>query len=156
MTAAAPTESLTIPTRLFGPLTVRPELCVRFPDGLLGFAGERRFVLLPAAADGVYWLQSVEEPGLAFLVADPFPAYPGYAVDLEDDDPALGAATPPLVLAIVTLPRPGVPGGATANLRGPLVIDLEGRTGRQLVLADVPWSTQEPYALPAQPTGGTR
>ena len=144
-------RTLTIATRLFGPLTVSPEVCIAFPDGLLGFAGERRFVLLPAAQEGLYWLQSVEESGLAFLLADPFPAFPGYVVDLGGDAPAADSAegaTPPLVLAIVTLPR-AAGERPTANLQGPVVIDLAARRGRQRVLPATGHGTQEPLALEA-------
>ena len=148
-------RTLTIPTRLFGPLTVSSEVCIAFPDGLLGFAGERRFVLLPAAQEGLYWLQSAEESGLAFLLVDPFPAFPGYVVDLGDGAPAGGDpdATPPLVLAIVTLPR-AAGGRPTANLQGPVVIDLVARRGRQTVLPASGHGTQEPLELEALANAG--
>ncbi len=141
---------LTVPSLLFGPLQVRPEACITFRDGLLGFAGERRFILLPSAAEGIFWLQSVEDGTLAFLLVDPFLVAPDFTLELPGDEPASDLAA----LAIVTLSRsPEEP--CTANLQAPLVLDLAARTGRQVILADAPHGTRWPVDLRAQ-LAGTR
>ena len=80
----SPDAPVIVASRLFGPLSVRPDAFITFPDGLPGFAGERRFILLPAAPEGVYWLQSADEGSVAFLLVDPFPVFPEYAVELPD------------------------------------------------------------------------
>lgn len=144
---APPVERLRVASRLFGPIDVPAEACLTFPNGLLGFAGERRFVLLPAAAEGIYWLQCVEDGGLTFLLVDPFPIFPGYAVDVPDHWTDR-RPVPPLVLAIVTLARGDEP--CTANLQAPLVLDLATRTGRQLILGDERYSVREPFDLRAR------
>jgi flagellar assembly factor FliW len=52
------------------------------------------------------------------------------------------------VLAIVTLP--GAPGEeASVNLRAPVILDPEGRSGRQVVLRDDRLGVREPLALAA-------
>lgn len=149
MTAsAAPIElldTLLVPSRLFGPLRVPASAPIRFPDGMLGFGGDRRFVLLPAESDGLFWLQSVEEGALAFLLADPFPLCPGYIVELAGEEPV----PPPLVLCIVTLPR-AAGETATINLQAPVVLDLERRSGRQLILNDPSRDTRHPFDLAAR------
>lgn len=141
-TVAAPQPAaLTIPTRLFGPLTVPPDSCITFPDGLPGFGGVRRFVLLPSVGAGLYWMQSVDDGSLVFLTVDPFRVVPGYAFQVPDGgDPETVA-----VLAIVTLGPKGGP--CTANLRGPLVIDFAARRGRQLVQTEAPWDVLHPVDL---------
>ncbi len=131
-----------VASRLFGPLTVQPESFITFQDGLPGFAGERRFILLPAAPDGVFWLQSVEDGSVAFLLVDPFPVFPEYAVDLPDED----GETPPMVLAVVTLSR-DEDEPCTANLQAPVLLDLERRTGRQTILADAGYGARHPFNL---------
>jgi flagellar assembly factor FliW len=140
---------LTVASRLFGPLTVRAEALLSFPKGMPGFAGERRFVLLPAASSGVYWLQSADEGTMAFLLVDPFPVFPGYAVELPD---VSDSDAPPLVLAVVTLPRE-TDDRCTANLQAPVVLDLTRRTGRQVILAEAGYGPKHPFDLRARLAG---
>lgn len=143
--AAPAGETLFIASRLFGPLTVPRSDVIVMPEGMLGFAGERRFIMLPAAPDGIFWLQSIDEGGLVFLLVDPFIYFPGYVVDLPDTpDPAPGEEV--AVLAIVTLPR-GDTDMCTANLQGPLVIHFPTRVARQVVLPDSHYHTKHPLDL---------
>lgn len=133
-----------VASRLFGPLDVPLDECYTMPEGMLGFAGERRFVLLPAAAEGIYWFQSVDDGALIFVVIDPFQLLPGYEVDLPDL-PDHGAAHT-IVLTIVTLPRDR--GDAcTTNLQAPLVFDMRDRSARQVVVQDPRYHTRHPVDL---------
>jgi flagellar assembly factor FliW len=150
------TAPRTIATRLFGDLDVPDDAIFRFPDGLPAFDAQREFALLPAAREGTWWLQSTEEPGLAFLLADPFRVKPGYAVDLSPGDAralALEAPEDALVLAVVVLPADrGAP--ATVNLRAPVVLNLATRTGRQVVSRSEADSMAHPADLAALPSRG--
>ncbi len=135
---------LRVASRLFGPIEVPATECYAMPEGMLGFAGERRFVLLPAAAKGIFWFQSVDDGALVFLVVDPFEFFPGYAVELPDV-PERGQEDV-IVLTIVTLPRDkGEP--CTTNLQAPLVFDLRDRTTRQTLLTDPRWHTRHALNL---------
>lgn len=129
---------------ILGTLQASPEHLFTFPAGLTGLPERKRWVLVQAGRAGFWWLQSLDEAGLAFLLADPFPAFPHYAVELGAGDlAALGAASPAdvVALAVVTLPgRPGAP--CVANLQGPIVLDLSTRRGRQVVIADSPFGTR--------------
>ena len=138
-------ESLAVASRLFGPLRVPAEDIILMPEGMLGFAGERRFVMLPAAPEGVFWLQSLDDGGLIFLLVDPFLFFPDYMVDSpEVPEPAPGEKIG--VLSIVTLPRAaGEP--CTVNLQGPLIIQSPGRVARQVILADPRYHTRHSFDL---------
>lgn len=117
------------------------------PEGMLGFAGERRFVLLPAAAKGIFWFQSVDDGALVFLVIDPFEFFPEYTVELPDlPEPGEEHV---LVLTIVTLPRQKGE-ACTTNLQAPLVFDLRDRTARQMLLPDPRWHTRHAVELRAR------
>jgi flagellar assembly factor FliW len=129
---------------LFGPLDVVLDECYTMPEGMLGFAGERRFVLLPAASSGIYWFQSVDDGSLIFLVVDPFELAPGYEVDLPELPETSRQHV--VILTIVTLPRQkGDP--CTTNLQAPLILDLRDRTARQVVLQDPRYHTRHPVDL---------
>lgn len=138
-----------VDSALLGPLTVAEDEVLRFRKGLFGLPDCRSFVLLPADREGLYWLQSVDHAELAFLLADPFEFFDGYSAEVTPADlQELGAgdASEVAVLAIVTLPesRDGKP---TANLQGPLAMNLGGRSGKQLALQDERFGTRCAFDL---------
>ena len=106
--AAPVTRVQRVSSDLLGTLAVAAEAVFTFEAGLFGFPECRRFALVPAGRPGLYWLQSLEHTALAFLLADPFPHFPDYAVELGAADRAeLGVheAGEVAVLCVVTLPR---------------------------------------------------
>ena len=121
-----------------------PELV--FPTGLPGFPGERRFALVRWGAEGPYSLMvDLDDPEVRFLVMPPYLFFPDYVVDLDDAVAArvhLERAEDCLLLVIVTLGS--TPEEATANLLGPIVINLQTREGVQAVLAESGYSTRVP------------
>ncbi len=143
-------EMLAVASPVLGPLEIAPADVRTFPHGLLGFPECRRFALLAIdGRGGMYWLQSIEHPALAFLLVDPFRLVDDYVVEISDLDRHELAADDPaevLVLAILTLPeRPGAP--CTANLQGPVAVNLRTGVGRQLVLADARNGVRTPVDL---------
>jgi flagellar assembly factor FliW len=124
----APDAPLTVDSKLLGAIEVPATALYEFPAGLVGFESYRRFALVPAGRTGVYWLQSIDEPGLAFVLADPFQVADDYHADVPDAElTALGAGG-------VTLGGAGQE--ATANLRAPVVFNVTTRRARQVVLPD--------------------
>ena len=145
---ARPAAATTIASDVLGPLTVPPSSVIRFPAGLFGFPECRAFVLVPSARDGIYWLQSADHPSLAFVLVDPFAVTTGFAVDLQPADLAeldAGEASAIAVLAIVTLPRPGE--RPTANLQGPLALNLAAGLGKQLAAADTGFGLRHEFEI---------
>lgn len=143
-----------VETDRFGELDVPDDRVLTCPDGLPGFPDAHRFALVDvrdASEDAVgvfYWVQSIDDPSLAFLSAVPWPFFPTYEPELgEDDQELLGIeqVEDALVLCLLTVKRDE--GVVTANLLGPLVINQRNRTARQVVLVDSEYETQVP--LPA-------
>lgn len=131
-----------IETTRFGQLEVDDHKIIQVKDGLLGFPNRRRFALIQTSPDPVFfWLQSVDDPNLAFVVCDPLEFVPDYQVPIRADDlRALGMRdlTDNQVLVIVNK----ADGFLTANLLGPLVIGATSLQGRQMVLSDRKYSTR--------------
>jgi flagellar assembly factor FliW len=128
---------------------------ITFDEGLLGFADARRFALLRTEDPGLFWLQSLEHEPLAFLLLDPFHFYEGYTVELDPADTAELQARGPgeiAVLAIVTLPASPAE-GCTANLTGPIALNLGQGRGKQVILRDSAYSVREPVDLEAARRG---
>lgn len=136
--------SIVVASEVLGPLSVPADSVLTFPTGLFGFPECRRFALVPAGREGLFWLQSLEHSTLAFLLADPFQFFAGYAVELSASDHAelcTDGTDDVAVLAIVTLPQSR---GAqpTANLQGPVALNLRAGVGRQLAIADGEWGVR--------------
>ncbi|HEX7095264.1 MAG TPA: flagellar assembly protein FliW, partial [Acidimicrobiales bacterium] len=146
-----------IESEKLGELEIDESTVLEFPQGLLGFGDARRFALIDTHDTGVYfWLQSLDDPALAFLAAIPWPFFPDYEFDLPDadrdalglqepDDPAEVGDGNPMVLCLLTVDPSATQ--ITANLLGPLVINTQTRIGRQVVLADYDFTTRAPLAV---------
>jgi flagellar assembly factor FliW len=147
--AIAHDEPLVIASDVLGPLTVGRAELLRFPQGLYGFPECHGWVLVPTKREGLFWLQSTQHAPLAFLLVDPFTHFPGYAVDLSAADLGrVGTSEPSeiVVLAVVTVgSRDGAP--PTANLQGPVVLNMRAREGFQIVLSVEGYGTREPFTI---------
>jgi flagellar assembly factor FliW len=151
--AAAPTPIETeylVHSDLLGDFTILSTSAIDFPSGLLGFPECRRFALVRGGTDSAYWLQSLDHAALVFLLVDPFPHFADYSIDLPAAELAeLGASSPAdlAVLAIVTLPPPGLDARPTANLQGPVAVNLRERRGKQIVSGDTDFGVRCPFDL---------
>jgi flagellar assembly factor FliW len=156
MTATAVTPEPTrvlIDSIVLGSVEVAEESVFVFPNGLHGFETHTRFALIPAARDSLFWLQSLFDRDVVFLLIDPFVAAPGFAVDLGlAERTALGLEHPSdvLVLAIVTLPG-GTADAPTANLRGPIVLNARKQCAQQVMSAVAGHDVRTPIDLNALP-----
>lgn len=137
---------MTIHTSRFGAVSISNEDIIQFPEGLLGFNELRRFVLLDDPADEIFaWLQSCEEPGIAFPILEPELFTTKYNVSLTKHDlESLGLQSKDgtRFFTIVTIPQD--PTQMTANLKAPIVINVATRTARQCVLQDNSLNIREP------------
>lgn len=127
---------MNIDTTRFGKIEIGAAELIMMKGSILGFEHLKRFVLLiHDAKTPLCWLQSVDDPSVAFVVANPRLIKPDYnpvifAGDREfldmknNDDIAL--------LAIVTVRSS--PFRVTANLRAPLLINAAKRMANQVVL----------------------
>ncbi len=126
-----------IDTARFGPLDIDPQAILRFQPGLLAFETWNEYVLVDVPENPDFkWLQSTEEPGLAFLLVDPFVVKPEYRIELQAEMMGkLNICQPEdvLIYTIVSVPAGGFR-EATTNLIGPLVINWREKQGSQLVL----------------------
>lgn len=131
-----------IETTRFGRVEIDGSRVITFREGLLGFPAHRRFALIQTTDEAVFlWMQSVDDPALAFLVCDPLAFVPDYQVQIRTDDVKaleLQDLTDCRVLAIVNK----ADGHLTANLLGPLVIGAHSLLAKQLVLSDKRYNTR--------------
>lgn len=134
----AKNEMKLIESRL-GPREIRLDKVIRFPRGLIGFELQREFTLLQIREESpLLILQSMEDPSLGLLVADPFAFTSEYNLSIGDADQELlqaKSAADLAVLVTVSIP-PGKPEQAALNLIGPILINHHARVGLQVPQTD--------------------
>ena len=133
-----------VPTTRFGLIEVAEDRVITFAKGLLGFSDYTRFCLLEPGEDACFfWLQSVEQPDLAFVVTDPSFFVRDYTVPIrEDQAESIGIKAIEDAQVFVIVNKVG--DQLTGNLQGPLIIETSSCRGQQIVLADRRWTTREP------------
>jgi flagellar assembly factor FliW len=88
-------------------------------------------------------LQACDRPDLAFVVCDPRLFIPEYVVPVKLEELSQIGLTDPSAAQVFTIVNK-VDGMLTGNLQGPLIINVESRQARQLVLSDKRYSTRHP------------
>lgn len=137
---------MVIHTSRFGAVSLTSDDVIHFPEGLLGFNELRRFVLLDDPTDEIFaWLQSCEEPGIAFPLLEPELFATGYKIQLTKHDLEIlqmPNAEGVRYFTIITIPQD--PTQMTANLKAPIAINVDKRVARQCVLQDNSLAIREP------------
>lgn len=133
-----------IQTSRFGRMTVDDERVMTFPRGLLGFPDHSRFALIQTGEENYFfWLQSVDDPNLAFVVTDPTIFFKDYDVPVrEETSTELRLSDPNFVQCFVICNKVGE--WLTGNLLGPIVVNAQNRLATQVVLTEKKWTTRQP------------
>jgi flagellar assembly factor FliW len=138
-------------TTRFGVIEIADDRVITFPKGLLGFPAQKRYCLLEPGDDACFfWLQSLDEPSLAFVITDPSLFVGDYSVPIREEqmkELSLEKLEDAQVFCIVNK----IDDQLTGNLQGPLVINTLTRVGDQLVLAEKRWTTRHPLVKVARP-----
>lgn len=137
---------MVVNTTRFGSIEIAREDVLTFSEGLLGFNDLENFVLLDDPNDEIFaWLQSCDEASIAFPVLEPELFEDNYSLKLSKTDlDSLQAkdTTGLRSFCIITIPED--PARMTANLKAPVVVNLEKRVARQCVLQDNKLEIREP------------
>jgi flagellar assembly factor FliW len=123
----------------FGTFDVPRESLLTFPSGLLGFPEWTSYVILDHDTDAPFkWLHCTEEASLAFVVIDPALFNQNFQVTISPEArfEVEGSETDELSLAVILTIPSDDPSAMTANLRGPLLMNLRTRRCKQLVLSE--------------------
>ena len=129
-----------INSRLFGEIDIDGEKIIRFEKGLIGFDEYVNYAIIfdseRETKGGIMWLQSMDEPTLAFPVIDPTMIYDDYNPVVEDEWLAPIGEIKDMediyVLAVMTVPSDLTK--MTANLKAPLIINTDTRKGCQIIV----------------------
>lgn len=128
-----------------GTVEIEEKDIISFPEGLPAFEEEKRFVIIPVEAEGpFYYMQSVDNRELCFMLADPFVFFPNYEIKLgEEEEKKIKAEADGKNLAVfVILTVPEDYRLTTANLLAPLIINTREKIGLQFVAVDSDYNTK--------------
>ncbi len=118
---------------------VNPDAVFNFPEGLVGFEELHRYTVFhEEGKPTVFWLQSLDDPQLAFSIVPPEMVDVQYEIELSDEDCKLiDLQDPAEAQVVVILYRDGADGGKiAANTRSPLVLNTRSRLGMQKILRE--------------------
>ncbi|MCL5105760.1 MAG: flagellar assembly protein FliW [Armatimonadetes bacterium] len=135
-----------VETTRFGELEVEESSIIKMPKGPIGFESYTDFVVIEHRPDTEFrWLQSAEDPTLAFVVVDPSKFFTEYEIEISDSDVDklhLTSEADATVLVIVTIAEAGKE--ITANLAAPVIINSKELIGTQIVVQDSRYSVKTP------------
>lgn len=132
-----------VQTYLFGEIEVDPAKVITFPNGLVGFENDKRFMLAHESGQGEaasYTLQSLDNPNVAFQIVDPAAIGFHYELKLTDAETALlqtPSAEDLVVMLILFKPESEKARGIAANIRAPLILNTKARVALQKPIEQV-------------------
>lgn len=128
-----------VKTRFFGEVDLPEEKILTFERGLMGFERYRRYTILydceKEGQNNISWLQSVEEPDLAFPVINPQIVKADYNPIVEDELlQGMGEITEENLVILLVMTVPSDIQEMTVNMKAPLIINADSRKGVQLIV----------------------
>lgn len=134
----------TINTR-FGLVEYDPDNLLHFPAGMIGLPHLHDFIVMPNQKEGpLFWIQSVDDPDIAFVMADPTNFFLDYVVmpdDSEREVLQIAAEDDCYILAVVTVPPDQ---NITLNLSAPILFAPKTNRAIQVILDDPKYQTKTP------------
>lgn len=128
-------------TRLFGEIDIEDDKIIHLENGMIGFPNMQKFALIFDEEKGdeakIMWLQSMDEPEMAFPVMRPELVMPEYNPTVNDEvlEP-LGTMTDENIFVVVTLTAVADVKKNSVNLKAPIIINTETRKGCQIIVED--------------------
>jgi flagellar assembly factor FliW len=138
----------TIHTR-FGEVEYDENNLLHFPAGMIGFPNLHHFIVMPNKKEGpLFWIQSVDDPDIAFILTDPTNFFLDYAVipessernilHIEEEDECF-------VLSVVTVPPDQ---NITINLSAPILYAPKTNRAIQVILENTNYKPKTPLPAP--------
>ncbi len=119
---------------------------IRFPGGLPGFENARKFIIMSVPEhQPFHWMECVDEGNtIRFAIINPLSFRPDYQPKIKKEELASLNINDPkelLLYVIVTLRSPLME--STANLMGPLFINIREKVGKQIIIENDAYSLRE-------------
>lgn len=133
----------------YAPIATQKPKVLHFPSGILGFSDSKDFMIFDHDQNPNFkWLQAVEDASLSFIVMDPLSIMPHYEPEIPGEELAeLGIQNPEHIALIVFVTiSHDHPANMTANLQGPVMINMENLLAKQVISHRDRYHTQHSLA----------
>lgn len=122
-----------------GEVEYNEEDVIHFEDAMYGFDGKHDFLLIGNVEPDLpfYWLQSIEDESLTFVITDPFLFVEQYDFELDDftvEQLAIESVEDIMIYTTVIIPENIEE--ITVNLKSPIVINANTRKAKQIILKE--------------------
>ncbi len=128
-----------VTTKLFGKQLINPKDIISFsPKGPLGCENLLKyFIIDPNDRTNIQWLQSIDNPSIAFPILNPILFEENYYNEVkllhyDIDDLQIQSDNDYCIYTIITIPRDIK--SVSANLLAPIIINKENKLAKQVVL----------------------
>lgn len=132
----------------FGEVEYDPDNLLVFPAGLIGFPTLHSFIVMPNRKQGpLFWIQSIDEPDIAFVLTDPTNFFLDYQVKpdgAERQTLQIDEQDDCFALTVVTVPPDQK---ITLNLAAPILFAPRTNRAIQVILENTEYHSRTP--LPA-------
>lgn len=128
-------------TRLFGMIDIPNDKIIVLENGMIGFPHMQNFALIfdaeKESGGKIKWLQSMDEPDIAFPVMDPTVMVNDYNPKINDEIlKPLGELTDDNIFVLSTVTVPKELENMSINLKAPIVINSDTLKGAQIIVED--------------------
>lgn len=118
---------------------------IHFPTGLPGFESAHKFIIMSVPEhQPFHWMECVDGSNIRFAVINPLSFRPDYSPKIKKEELATLKIVDPkelLLYVIITLRKPLTE--STANLMGPLFINIREKIGKQIIIENDAYSLRE-------------
>lgn len=119
----------------FGEIEYDPKTLLHFPAGMIGFPTLHDFIVMPNKKEGpLFWIQSVDDPEIAFVLTDPTNFFLDYRVVPDDSERNMlhiDKDDDCFFLSVVTVPQDQK---ITINLAAPILFAPKSNRAIQVIL----------------------
>lgn len=121
---------------IHGTIVYEADEIINFEKGIPGFQDLKKFVFKEIGEDSPFTiLQSIEDKEIGFIVISPFLVYENYEINLNEEitkNLKISSSNEVLLYSIVTLSSNT--NEITANLKAPIVINLNTKKAEQYII----------------------
>lgn len=128
-----------IETEVLGEVEYHEKDIIFFDEGLYGFGGMKKFVLIlnPVEEVPFHYLQSIEDNRLSFIVTSPFTFISDYDFELSDavvESMEITSTDDIEIYSIAVIPEELEK--TTINLKAPIIINRKNNRAKQYILSE--------------------
>lgn len=129
----------------FGEVEYDPDNLLHFPAGLIGLPNLHHFIVMPNKKQGpLFWIQSIDDPDIAFVLTDPTNFFLDYQLTPEDSERQslqLDKRDDCFILSVVTVPADQK---ITVNLAAPILFAPKTNRAIQVIVENSNYSSKTP------------